>query len=270
MKSLRGFSHQSEDQDFSHQQENFFPRSGMSNAMMQERMRSQNQTASMSLASLQQELSSEGYEISTSIDTFIKSNVFKAMERLVNKEKWDPEFAASWLGQAIVETGNEDLSDLDVVEKGTGKGRGMFQYTGSRRRPYDRARAQALQQGRNPNDINWQIDYALNQDNPALNFDRLREGLTDPKTNYTFEPRWGTASGRTPTGERYDDRYADANSLMKAYGNDKIGGYSRALAGEYTRPGRHHLDRRKKMSRHIIKMYREAKRHLQKSQKAIV
>ena len=216
MKSQRGFLHQSADQEIDAPQGNFFPRAGMSNAMMQERMRNQNPTASMSLASLQQDLSSEGYEISNNIDTFIKSNVFKAMERLVNKEKWDPEFAASWLGQAVVETGNEDLSNLDVVERGSGKGRGMFQYTYSRRTPYDRARAQALQQGKDPNDINWQIDYALNQDNPALNLDRLREGLTDPSKNYQFEPRWGTASGRTPTGQRYDDRYSNANSLMQA------------------------------------------------------
>ena len=106
---------------------------------------------------------------------------------LVEKMKWEPRFAAAWLGQAVAETGDPTLSKLDVVERDAGKGRGMFQYTDHRRWPYDRARSKAIQQGKDVNDITWQIDYALHQDNPGLRFNELREGLTDPNktTNST-------------------------------------------------------------------------------------
>jgi len=50
------------------------------------------------------------------------------------------EQAAAFLGNAIHETGSPDLSNLDVVENGSGAGRGMMQYTGARRNAYDRAR----------------------------------------------------------------------------------------------------------------------------------
>ena len=126
--------------------------------------------------------------------------------------------------------------------------------------PYDRARAQALNAGQDVNDINWQIDYALHKDNPYMNLDAMRQGLTDPKQNYRFEPRWGTASGRSPTGRRYKDRFSDANSLMAAYGSDRVGGYSRALTGEYTRAGEPHLDRRVAASKRILDMYQRSLR----------
>lgn len=198
--------------------------------------------------------------IASNVDEFIKSNIYKAMVRLVDKEGWDPEFAASWLGQAVVETGKPNLDKLDVVEHGTGIGRGMLQYSYSRRGPYDRARAQALRQGKDVNDINWQIDYALNKDDPGMNLDAMRKGLTDPKQNYRFQKGWGTESGFTPTGKPYGNRFPDANSLMAAYGEDRVGGYTRALSGEYTRPGEHHMDRRLAASRRILKMYNEARK----------
>ena len=179
----------------------------------------------------------------------------KAMHYLITKLKWEPEFAAAWLGQAVAETGDPELKDLDVVEKGARKGRGMFQYTDDRRWAYDSARRKALQQGKDVTDIRWQIDYALNQDNPGLRFNELREGLTNPDKNYKFEPRWGTALGRSPSGERYKDKFKDANSLMKAYGKDKIGAYTRALAGEYVRPGTIHLDKRDQAARKIFRDY---------------
>lgn len=201
--------------------------------------------------------------IATSVDQFMMTNLYTAMVRLVEREKWDSEFAASWLGQAVVETGKKDLEQLDVVERGSGAGRGMFQYTGARRRPYDRARARARRNGEDVNDIDWQIDYALEQDNPHMDLDRMREGLTDPDRNYRFNRRWGTATGLSPTGHRYPDRFADANALMSAYGDDRIGGYSRALTGEYTRPGTPHMDRRLAASKRILSMYRQAVRNRQ-------
>ena len=241
---------------------------GWGNAAMQERMRArqcqqggggQGQGPSRFCGQDQLLASVQGEPlVASNVDEFVQTNLYKAMVRLVEKEGWDPEFAASWLGQAVVETGKKNLEQLDVVEQGAGKGRGMFQYSYSRRGPYDQARGQALQQGQDPNDINWQIDYALQKDNAGLRFDELRQGLTDPKQNYRFNPKWGTASGRSPTGVPYGDRYSDANSLMAAYGDDRVGGYSRALSGEYTRPGEPHQDRRLDASRRILKLYREA------------
>ena len=56
----------------------------------------------------------------------------------------------------------------------------------------------------------------------------------------------------------YGNKFNDANSLMNAYGDDKVGGYSRALSGEFTRPGEPHQKRRLNESRRILKLYREA------------
>jgi len=241
------------------------PRMGVSNSMMQEQMLASNPHQNMKNgndANKIKEIQStyqiaEGLAMSSDVQLFMKSNVYKAMVRLVKKEGWDPEYAASWLGQAVVETGNPTLHDLDVVERGSGKGRGMFQYTGERRGPYDSARQQAITRGQNPNDINWQIDYALDKDNSYVNMDRFREGLTDPKKNYRFNPKWGTATGKTPTGKSYGNKFSNANQLMGAYGKDKVAGYTRALTGEFTRPGTHHMDRRLKASKHILRMYKK-------------
>jgi Phage tail lysozyme len=67
--------------------------------------------------------------------------------------------AAAFLGNVIHETGSADLSNLDVVERGNGgAGRGMSQYTGDRRRAYDKA-----MRGTNANDINNQLRYAAEE-----------------------------------------------------------------------------------------------------------
>ncbi|MCP9826014.1 hypothetical protein, partial [Synechococcus sp. EJ6-Ellesmere] len=58
-----------------------------------------------------------------------------------------PQEAAGFIGCMIVETGSPDLSTLDVVEEGSGAGRGAMQYTGVRRTAYDKARKQALADG---------------------------------------------------------------------------------------------------------------------------
>ena len=185
-----------------------------------------------------------------------ENNILIAMHYLTTKYGWEPEFAAAWLGQAVVETGDPELKDLDVVEQVGGAGRGMMQYTDARRGPYDNARWRAIQNGQDVNDVRWQIDYALKTDNAGLRFNELYNGLTDPQTNYTFEPRWGTALGISPSGVHYRDKYRTANELMSAYGEDKIGGYTRALTGEYTRPGEPHLDRRLKAARDIFSSYK--------------
>lgn len=59
----------------------------------------------------------------------------------------------------IVETGSVDLSRLDVIEVGSGAGRGAMQYTGVRRVAYDRARQQAVAAGKDPGSNTWQQQY---------------------------------------------------------------------------------------------------------------
>ncbi len=192
---------------------------------------------------------------SADVDGFMDTNLYAGMVRLVEEEGWDPEFAAAYLGQAVVETGKQELEELDVVERGSGAGRGMLQYTGARRGPYDQARSEAIAAGQDPNDINWQLDYALNQDDSGMDLDAMREGLTNPDENYRFTPGWGVQSGYSPNGESYGNRFSDANSLMDAYGDDRLAGYTRALTGEYVRPGVTHMDRRLDASRRIMSDY---------------
>ena len=70
------------------------------------------------------------------------------------------EAAAGLVGGWIVETGDPTLSNLDVVEVGNGNaGRGLSQYTHSRRGPYDRARSKALAMGQDVNSREWQLAY---------------------------------------------------------------------------------------------------------------
>ena len=63
--------------------------------------------------------------------------------------------AAAFLGNVVHETGSADLSQLDVVENGSGAGRGMMQYTGPRRDAYDRAKP--------GNDVRSQLQYAADE-----------------------------------------------------------------------------------------------------------
>lgn len=65
------------------------------------------------------------------------------------------EQAAAFLGNVVHETGSPDLSRLDVVEHGSGAGRGMMQYTGPRRDAYDRAKP--------GNDVRSQLQYAAEE-----------------------------------------------------------------------------------------------------------
>jgi len=69
------------------------------------------------------------------------------------------EMASGLIGSMIVESGSPDLSQLDVVERGSGAGRGALQYTGVRRQAYDAARERHLNAGGNPNELAWQLLY---------------------------------------------------------------------------------------------------------------
>lgn len=235
-------------------------RATQSNSLIQQQLQDANASDARKITQIASEYRiADNSILSADVAAFRGTNLYKAMVRLVQKEGWDPAYAAAWLGQAVVETGNQTLANLDVVERGNNSaGRGMFQYSHERRRPYDRARQRALSQGKDPNDINWQIDYALNVDQSYVDLDAFREGLTDPNKNYSFNRHWGNATGKTPNGRSYGNRFSNANQLMDAYGDDKVAGYTRALTGEYTRPGIHHLDRREKAAKHILKMYNKA------------
>ena len=69
--------------------------------------------------------------------------------------------AAALLGNYAVETGSRTFENPDIVERNNGgAGRGLAQYSHARRRPYDAARRQHINNGGDPNDINWQLRYA--------------------------------------------------------------------------------------------------------------
>jgi hypothetical protein len=78
-------------------------------------------------------------------------------------KRMTPKQAAGLIGSWIVETGSRDLTDLDVVEKVAGAGRGLSQYTGARRVAYDIERAKALRHGKNPNSPEWQLQYFVDE-----------------------------------------------------------------------------------------------------------
>ena len=74
-----------------------------------------------------------------------------------------PESAAGLIGSWVVETGSQELTNLDVVEYNGGAGRGMSQYTGVRRWPYDKARMAQLNSGGDPNCIDFQLNYFVEE-----------------------------------------------------------------------------------------------------------
>ena len=69
------------------------------------------------------------------------------------------EEACGFLGCMVIETGEPELENLDVIEAGSGAGRGAMQYTGVRRTAYDEARLQAIAEGIDPNSNSWQQLY---------------------------------------------------------------------------------------------------------------
>lgn len=64
--------------------------------------------------------------------------------------------ACGFMSCMIVETGSLDQAQLDVIEAGSGRGRGAMQYTGAPRLAYDRARARADAQGIDTTSNEWQ------------------------------------------------------------------------------------------------------------------
>ena len=77
--------------------------------------------------------------------------------------KMTPVQASSFLGSMTGEHGKLDWNNLDVVEMGSGRGRGASQYTGVRRTPYDAAVNAARAAGKDPNSAQWQFEYFINE-----------------------------------------------------------------------------------------------------------
>ncbi|MCP9860281.1 MULTISPECIES: phage tail tip lysozyme [unclassified Cyanobium] len=91
------------------------------------------------------------------LDFFCSSAVTEASLGVI--QPLTAEEACGFLGCMVVETGEPELENLDVVEAGSGAGRGAMQYTGVRRTAYDAARLQAIAEGMEPNSNGWQELY---------------------------------------------------------------------------------------------------------------
>jgi len=133
------------------------------------------------------------------------------------------EQAAGLLGNLRVETGRPDFKNLDVVEAGSGAGRGAAQYTGVRRTAYDRARQAALKQGIDPNSTDFQQQYFVNE----------YLGKYDPKPGASL-------IGWTQTFEKMPKSGTPAS-------------YAKYFSDQYFRPGEPHLENRQKAAGDILK-----------------
>jgi len=133
------------------------------------------------------------------------------------------EQAAGLLGNLRVETGRPDFKNLDVVEAGSGAGRGAAQYTGVRRAAYDRARQAALKQGIDPNSTDFQQQYFVNE----------YLGKYDPKPGASL-------IGWTQTFEKMPKSGTPAS-------------YAKYFSDQYFRPGEPHLENRQKAAADILK-----------------
>jgi hypothetical protein len=145
-------------------------------------------------------------------------------------QQMSPQQAAGLLGSWMVETGDPSLKKLDVVETQGGAGRGLSQYTGVRRIPYDRARAAALSSGLDPNQASWQMQYFA--DEYSGRYDQQGRSLIG----------WTRSLDQLPPNLSSGD-YAEliTGSASKGQG--------------YFRPGVPHTDRRRQAAQQVFKAY---------------
>lgn len=137
--------------------------------------------------------------------------------------------AAGLLGSWLIETGRKDLRNLDVVEVGSGAGRGLSQYTGVRRTPYDRAAASARAAGQDPNSAQWQLRYFaqeyMNRDLIGWTrvFEEMPKNLRTPG-EYARYFTGSAAEGRgyfRPGTPHTDRRIEAAQEVFRHYSNPK-------------------------------------------------
>lgn len=145
-------------------------------------------------------------------------------------QQMSPQQASGLLGSWIVETGDPSLKKLDVVETQGGAGRGLSQYTGVRRIPYDRARAAALSSGLDPNQASWQMQYFA--DEYSGRYDQQGRSLIG----------WTRSLEQLPPNLSSGD-YAEliTGSASKGQG--------------YFRPGVPHIDKRRQAAQQVFKAY---------------
>ena len=125
-----------------------------------------------------------------------------------------PQGASGLIGGWMVETGSPDLSNLDVVEKNNGgAGRGLSQWSHARRGPYDAAREAAISAGVDPNSIDFQLGYAVDE--------------------YTgkHDNGGGSLIGWTDSFESHGQ-------------STDVSGAATGFTNDYFRPSKPHLDRR--------------------------
>ena len=143
------------------------------------------------------------------------------------------EQAAGVLGSVAVETGSQDLSQLDVVEAKARAGRGMMQYTGPRRVAYDRARAAAVKAGEDPNSMAWQVKYMAQE----------YRGDHDPA------PGKSLVSWSKPLEKFSAGKYKTAGEAATAFTGSAASGQG------YLRPGVPHFDKRQQAAEGFASLY---------------
>ena len=137
-----------------------------------------------------------------------------------------PDEACGFIGCIIVETGRPNLDRLDVIEAGSGAGRGAMQYTGVRRTAYDKARVAAIAKGVDTNGNRWQQQY----------FAEEYAGLHDPPQGSLIS--WTRIFENRPTG------------MTPAQAAEYWTGSAASRTG-YFRPGVPHLDRRQQEAQRV-------------------
>ena len=157
--------------------------------------------------------------------SFGATNVRRAYDFLTGDEIVDrsggalqsmtPEAASGLIGGWMVETGSDDLSNLDVVERNNNQaGRGISQFSHSRRGPYDAARDAAINAGVDPNSIDFQLGYAVDE----------YTGKHDP------------APGKSLIG--WTDSFENHGQ------STDVAGATTGFTNDYFRPSTPHMDRR--------------------------
>ena len=137
-----------------------------------------------------------------------------------------PAEACGFIGCIIVETGRPNLDRLDVIETGSGAGRGAMQYTGVRRTAYDKARVAAIAKGVDTNGNRWQQQY----------FAEEYAGLHDPPQGSLIG--WTRIFENRPTG------------MTPAQAAEYWTGSAASRTG-YFRPGVPHLGRRQQEAQRV-------------------
>lgn len=158
--------------------------------------------------------------------------------------KLTPAQAAGLIGSWVIESGRSiqkgGFKNFDVVEAGTGNGRGISQYTGVRRGPYDKVAAEAQARGENINSAQWQMQYFVNE----------------------YLGKYDHLAGGSLVGYRKD---FDPAKMAKNKFGDTPAGWARYFTGSaqegfgYFRPGKPHQNWRNEAANEVFKAYQNIK-----------